>query len=200
MPSILYRSDDQIRQAAEDLLDQYGPDILIPVPVEEIVEIHLGLEIIPFRAYKQRFGADGSISTDLTNITVDEESMDRYANRYHFTLAHEVGHLLLHADYIQSLAQEEVADWKRAILETSATDRSRMEYQASQFAGCLLVPRTPLVTAFQEARQGLEDRGYDIAELSDVGISAISRVIAPQFEVSARVVDIRLRKEGLVEG
>lgn len=132
MPGVPYLTDNQIRQAAEDLLHQYDTE-LIPVPIEEIVEIHLGLEIIPFRAYKQRFSADGSISTDLTNITVDEGGMDRYRSRYRFTLAHEVGHLLLHRDYIQSLAHEELADWKASLLSTTPTDRSRMEYQARKF-------------------------------------------------------------------
>jgi len=199
VPSIPYLTGDQIRQAAEDLLHEYSPALVpVPVPIEEIVEIHLGLEIIPFRAYKQRFSADGSISTDLTNITVDEEGMDRYPSRYRFTLAHEVGHLLLHRDYIQSLAHVELADWKASLLGTTPTDRSRMEYQASQFAGCLLVPRAPLATAFEEARQQLERRGFDIAELSDIAMSTISGAIAKQFEVSTQVVDIRLKKEGFV--
>jgi hypothetical protein len=199
VPSIAYLTDDEIRQVAEDLLVHYSSALIpVPVPIEEIVEIHLRLEIIPFRAYKQRFSADGSISTDLTNITVDEEAMNRYPSRYRFTLAHEVGHLLLHRDYIQSLAHDEVADWKASLLGTTPTDRSRMEYQASQFAGCLLVPREPLATAFEEARQLLEKRGFDIAELSDIAMDTISGAIAKQFEVSTQVVSIRLKKEGFV--
>ena len=73
-----------------------------------------------------------------------------------------------------------------------------MEYQASQFAGCPLVPRAPLATAFEEARQLLEKRGFDIAELSDIAMLTISGAIAKQFEVSTQVVSIRLKKEGFV--
>ncbi len=199
MSPIAYLTDDEIRWAAEKLLKEYdSTGVIVPVPIEEIVEMHLMLEIIPFRAYKQRFSVDGSISTDLTNITVDEDSMSRFPSRYRFTLAHEVGHLLLHRDYIQTLANEELEAWKAILVNTTTSDRSRMEYQASQFAGCLLVPLAPLKVAFTEAKQTLETDGFDISELSDYAISTIAGSLAKQFEVSTQVMEIRLKKEGIV--
>ena len=198
MPTIPRRSDNELRQEADDFLARYNPEFAIPVPIERIIEKDLGLDIVPFRAYKQRFGLDGSISTDLTTITVDEDCMLAYPNRYRFTLAHEVAHLVLHREYIKSLAADDTEDWKKMILDTNSTDHGRMEYQAYFFAGCVLVPRAPLLTAFGDAKQLLEQRGFDIAELSDVATSTMAGWIAKQFDVSTQVVDKRLKKEGLV--
>ena len=55
----------------------------------------MGLEITPVRGLRQRFGIDGSVSLDLGEILVDEWLMERRQARYRFTLAHEIGHVVL---------------------------------------------------------------------------------------------------------
>lgn len=197
MASILRHSDHELRRAADDFLLRHHPGLAIPVPIERIVEKNLGLEIVPFRAYRSRFGLDGAISSDLTTITVDEHCMEEYPNRYRFTLAHEVAHLVLHAAHIRDLAADTPNEWQASVLNADSIDRSRMEYQAHFFAGSILVPKSPLLSAYDDARRQIEARGYDIAELSDVAISEIAGSIAKLFHVSTQVVERRLKKEGL---
>ena len=95
--NVPFRSEDAIEEIAETFLANYHPEALQPMPVaptpiELITEKKLELEIVLFRGYRDRFGIDGSLSTDLTNVTIDEHVFGKFANRLHFTLAHEIGH------------------------------------------------------------------------------------------------------------
>lgn len=44
---IEYRSDESIKESTQEFLRRYHPDDTIPVPIEEIIEFDLGLDIIP---------------------------------------------------------------------------------------------------------------------------------------------------------
>lgn len=197
MPNVPRLSDEVLRGEADAFLQRHHPSLIVPVPIENIVEIGLGMDIVPFRAYKQRFGLDGAISVDMSTITVDEHCMSEYPNRYRFTLAHEVAHLVLHRDYIQELDAEAPDGWKRGVQQADSIDVSRMEYQAHFFAGSILVPRVPLFAAYEVARRQLEERGYDIGELSDLAVTQIAGSIAKSFQVSTQVIERRLKKEGV---
>jgi hypothetical protein len=145
----------------------------VPIPIEAIVEFSMGLEIRPIRELRNRFGFEGSISSDLETILVDEDLLNRYVNHYRFTLAHEVGHLLLHSEQVRAIASETTADWKTAVQSIPPTDYSRMEFQAYEFAGCLLVPREPLLALYQQAGRLAEEHGIDLAELQDTSIDYV---------------------------
>ncbi len=43
------RSKTDIEQLALDFLNKYNPNQQIPVPIEEIIELQLGLNIIPIK-------------------------------------------------------------------------------------------------------------------------------------------------------
>ena len=101
--SVPYLSAEAIRQAAEDVLNHYWPDGGIPVEIEDILEFGLSMVIRPIKGLNARFGFEGAISHDLELIVVDEDIMTRYANRYRFTLAHELGHRVLHGSIIAAM-------------------------------------------------------------------------------------------------
>lgn len=99
MPSSLrpsFLSYDDLRRRAGDFLRTHHPAGEIPVPIEEIVEFHLGMDIIPVSGLHDAFEADGDIAGDLKSITVDVFVFRRRPTRYRFTLAHEVAHAVLH--------------------------------------------------------------------------------------------------------
>lgn len=196
-----FRSDDAIEKIAEGFLAEHCPEALeptpvIPTPIELIIEKKLGLDIVIFRGYRDRFGIDGSLSTDLTNITVDEHVFAKWPNRLHFTLAHEIGHYVLHQQELEELTADTPADWIQHILGTHQTDYRKMEIQANIFAGCILVPGNKLASALNAARRKLADQGYGLSpeELSPTALSYLAGDIADQFEVSTQVVEIRMRK------
>src|SRR5438477_274899 len=125
--SVQYLSDDEIRAEAERFLSEYHADGTIPIPIEEIIEFDLGIEIIPFRGLRDRFAIDGFLSNDLAAITVDEHIMSRNPGRYRFTLAREIGHFILHADYIRAMYPADAEQWKASIKGIPAQDYSRLE-------------------------------------------------------------------------
>lgn len=69
-PPIL--SYDDLRPRAGDFLRTHHPAGTIPVPIEEIIEFQLGMDIIPVSGLHDAFGVDGFIAGDLRSITVDE--------------------------------------------------------------------------------------------------------------------------------
>ena len=197
MASIPYRSNDDLCAEAEQFfLAAHHPSGEIPVPIEEIVEFDLGIGITPIPGLQSRFRIDGSISLDLTEIIVDDRIMERVPVRYRFTLAHEVGHFVLHQSVIRRMQVANPEDWKREILRTSAEDYSRMEFQAYEFAGCVLVPRKPLVESFEQANEIASDRGLNLEEMGTYGFEHAAEWIAPRFEVSRQVIERRLKREG----
>jgi Zn-dependent peptidase ImmA (M78 family) len=198
IPPVPRRSQEELRTQAELFLDQHHPSGEVPVPIEEIVEFELGLEIRPIRDLRKRFGFEGSLSSDLTTILVDEELETRFISRYRFTLAHEVGHLVLHAEQVQAIASETTSEWKATVQSIPALDYSRMEFQAYEFAGCLLVPRQPLLALYEEAGRLAEEHGIDLAELQDTSIDYIAGWIARNLDVSTAVVERRLKREGIL--
>jgi Zn-dependent peptidase ImmA (M78 family) len=55
---------------------------------------------------------DGFITSDLKEIYVDESVYTKWPNRYRFTLAHEVGHAILHRDLFRQRRFRSVREWK----------------------------------------------------------------------------------------
>jgi Zn-dependent peptidase ImmA (M78 family) len=191
------RSHEELRQEAELFLRQYRPSGEIPVPIEAIAELDMGLEIRPIRGLRERFSIDGYLSSDLMTIVVDESLLTRYPNRYRFTLAHEIAHLMLHPEQVQAVAQPTTEEWKAAVQRIDPQSYSRMEFQAYEFAGCVLVPRQPLLELYRQAGQLAEQHGIDLAELQDASLDYVAGWIVRRFEVSTEVVERRLRREGV---
>ncbi len=196
LPPVPQRSLEELKHSAQLFLEQHHPSGETPVPIKAIVELDMGLEIRPIRALRSRFGIDGYLSTDLRTIVVDESLVTRYVNRYRFTLAHEIGHLVLHSEQIHALAQTSPTEWKAAAQAIDPPSYSRMEFQAFEFAGCVLVPRQPLLELYQQAGRLAEQHGIDLGELQDASLDYVAGWIARRFEVSTEVVE-RLRREGI---
>ena len=96
MAKIPIYSYDDLRKKADDFLRTHNPSSIIPVPIEEIVEFDFIIIIVPVLALQRDFDVEGFTSSDLKNIYVDEYVYTNYLNRYRFTLAHEIGHIILH--------------------------------------------------------------------------------------------------------
>ncbi len=194
-----YLPDDAVRSKAREFLEKHHPSLSIPIPVEQIVEFRLGLEIVPLPGLRETFDTDGFLSQDLSAIYVDQFELEARPNRYRFTLAHELGHRELHADVLEQLQFSDVAGWKEAITEViPEREYDFMRYQANCFAGLILVPPARLREAFVEAveftRSCDVDLGLDIAQDFVANYLANRR-----FEVSTNVARIRVERDGLWE-
>src|SRR6185437_10128939 len=144
---------DLIRRAAE-VLSQHAAGGIVPVDIEDIIDVQYGINIVPRHGLMDRFQIDAFISHDLSEIVVDKRVYDQKPPvRYRFSLAHEFSHLILHQDIYQGMKFTTPDEWKRAMEELAANDYNRLEWQANTFAGLILVPPDPLRQQAMALRQ-----------------------------------------------
>lgn len=192
-----FLSYDDLRRRAADFLRTHHPAGTIPVPIEEIVEFKYEIDIVPVPGLQEAFAVDGFISSDLQTITVDAFVYGHRPGRYRFTLAHELAHAVLHRRIYAAHQFQRVEDWKRFQREIDEEDRRWLEWQAYAFAGLVLVPAEPLHDAHRRAVRAAARAGLSVQKAGEVAYSYIADWLAKQFEVSAQVIEKRLRKDGL---
>ncbi len=112
----ILKRTDQINSGAESFLNIYNSSGTIPVPIEEIIEFQLQIDIIPVPGLKDSFekvglDIDAFISSDFRSITVDKYIQEKISNRYRFTLAHEIGHMQLHRYLYTQFRFNDIGDW-----------------------------------------------------------------------------------------
>lgn len=164
----------EIDSRAADLLRKHG---LMRAPVDaEAVAEHLGARVI-----------FDDLEDDVSGFLLREQGVSTIAinrqhhpNRQRFTLAHECGHLFLHANEGDRL-------WLDKTLFFRASSNSGDQFpeiQANQFAAGLLMPEELIV--------GMLGKERLISEIDVVRL-------AMRFEVSERAMTVRLISLGLIE-
>jgi len=192
VPDLRY---DQLRQSADAFLARYHPSKRVPIPIERIVDFDLGLNIVPVPGLEAAFEIVGFTSSDLTEITVDAYVYERQSGRYRFTLAHETGHVVLHADLFRQQQLESVDDWKEFVRTFPDMDLRRLEWQAHSFAGLVLVPGDALKRAASNMLRQAKAQG--INQEQDFVHDVIVEALATHFEVSTGVIQRRLEYDKL---
>jgi Zn-dependent peptidase ImmA (M78 family) len=191
-----------IRDLADKIRNQYlKPVDKIPVDIEKLIEIHLGLEIVSAINLKSETDIVGVLMSDLRTIYVDRTVYyeDKFSNLYRFTLAHELGHYFLHQEDIKALAFSNVQEWVDWRLAMDEEDLDWYEKQASEFAGRILVPIDPLKELFLSQENRIRDflNGEERIDMEEMALEAVSRVLCSSFGVSMQVIETRLYKEGI---
>lgn len=227
-----YLHEKQIEREARALLEEFEFKFdrkpTAPIPVEKITEIQLQLTL-EFKDMKSLFpyaDVHGAIWFDEGIIGIDQ-SLDPDLNppmlgRYHFTLAHELGHWCLHRRlYIDNPNQMRLFDdgsRQPDVVCRSSERRKPIELQADMFAASLLMPRQMVLEAWTEFRGGDEwemempqvrqqyvnrslylrgqlattDADRDLAMKED-----FAGPLATKFSVSKEAMRIRLEELGL---
>ena len=170
-------SNEEIETLAETLLAEFREQSTrddYPVPIEAIAEHHLGYEL---DITDQGLFVDpeflGGISFEHNTIYVNA-SVENHEGRYSFTIAHEIGHHILH----KSLYEQLVEDHSKILCRDK--QKPLIERQADRFAAALLMPRS-LFLSFKPSRPvrhfksaiGLAARIKRDAHLDNVSLSAI---------------------------
>lgn len=189
-----YISYEEIERAANIFLSTYNPSRKVPVPIEEIVEIKLEISIVPKMGMFSQHGIDAFLSSDLSELYIDHDHYMSQTNRSRFTLAHEIGHYVLHKDIIRSVST--LKEWQDYLLG-QGTGRAILEVQADNFSGCLLMPQPEIIEEFhvQETVAIEKFKAASIPKPDDKTlVSFIANKIALQFNVSQKAAEIRLLK------
>ncbi len=183
---------EEIHFIAENFLKQFHPTKESPIPIEEIVDVKFGINIVPYLGLEREIGMVGFLSTDLQTITVDEHIYDYVEVRYRFTLAHEIGHAVLHKDIYKNLFFTSPEEWKDIQKTISDDERVKFEWQANCFAGLILVPREELNTAINNAVADIDKHGISLNDNWDYAWDLIADNVGRAFTVSPGTIHTRL--------
>jgi len=195
--NVSFLSDDFIEKHSLKFLKKHHPSFEIPIPIDDIVEKRLKIDIIPIPNLQRVHQIEGFISSDLREISVDQFIMEKIPNRYRFTLAHEIGHFCLHKDIFQSAKLRLTSEWKEFVNLLPEKDHSRFEYQAYAFAGFVLVPTEKLQQEITTFKSVLIKEGISLDSMLDIAWEIIHEELAEKFHVSKDVIIRRIQKEGL---
>ncbi len=191
---IPFLKDEEIRRRADEFREKYW-GVTIPIDVELIAERNLKLIIIPLPDLRHLVDTEAFLTGNLREIIYDPRSPEV---RTRFSIAHEIGHFVLHKEAIASLRPSSYEEWKETQRRMPEVLWGRAEYQAREFAGRLLVPRTLLIMELKSLRP-LIQKAQTIAP--DLELPVIKELISPKlakrFFVSDEVIVRRLDAEEL---
>jgi len=196
--NVPFVSDDQIFHIAENFLKNYNPSNILPVPIESIAEQQLNLMILPIQDLEVQCEVAGSISKDFNAILIDEKTYINQEKRARFTIAHEVGHCVLHKE-IFSKANGSYSKREFVVFQNSldGTNHKRLEIQAFRFAEEVLCPRQMFSDVVQETIEELGGTGSMI--ITDV--EKILNRVSQEFLISSKAALNKLRRDfpGIIE-
>jgi hypothetical protein len=149
----------------------------------------------------------------LGNITFTPPSIVVFsdpagAGRERFTLAHELGHLVLgHGEYLRA------ESFDTQDIETSEKDDPesdlirRLEWQANRFASSLLLPHRQFAqkAVMKVEAMGIRDKGFgliyrDHQPENERNYMRITSALMDEFAVSRKAVEVRLKELGFLRG
>ena len=130
---------ERIRQIADNFLEKYNPDNIIPLDIEYIAEFDMNLTITPLPNIELLLDVDSFISNDLKKIHIDE-NIFKFEQRARFSIAHEIGHIILHDTLFKNVKFNTIEEWQELLKNFNAEEYRWCEYQARSFAGLILVP------------------------------------------------------------
>ncbi|MFB3882530.1 MAG: ImmA/IrrE family metallo-endopeptidase [Armatimonadota bacterium] len=184
-----------IEAAAQGLFEAYfariGQMPRIPVPVEEIVECHCGLSM----SFAELNDSEQVVHLGQTDFDAREVQVDTSLDpdlypaqlgRFRFTIAHELGHWVLHRQLL--IPQDQIAIIERPaarVASSSPTGFDPAEFQANRFAAALLMPRSFVRAAWAEQHGESEQVAVD--------------VLAERFQTSYSAMDVRVKQLGLID-
>lgn len=217
---VKFLEEEEIEAKANSLLqayeDQFSLPISPPIPIDEIAECHLDLNLRfgNLEVKLQRQGVLGAIWMDDKEIVIDE-SLDPSINpskigRYKFTLGHEVGHWSLHREYYLARSSQfelfKVSDEPSIICRSG--DIAPIEWQANAFAACALMPKKMVLNVWEQQQGSLQpyDASDEVALLSSkwslgedqTPTIKVSKELSQIFQVSAQAMQIRLARLELI--
>lgn len=130
--------------------------------------------------------------TDFTNKTISvSKDVIEYSPRWRFTIAHEIGHIVLHSIVICLAGNEKMSyEWWKPF---KSKDIEILEHQANLFAISLLMPKEEFTKAYANYYERHPFRRFPYLLLDDqtCNIQLCNQVfnhIAKHFDVSAEFV------------
>lgn len=197
-----YQDPEVLRRRVEDFRVSIDPSLTTPpIDIFYIAEIELGLHVVSFPDLSRIYKKDAALFVDFSGIYIDQEAYLGWENADHwvekrlrFSVAHELGHFILHDDLIEDSEYGSMDDFKIWIM--SSENQKNADWQANEFAGRLLVPLQILEQHYDYYRATLAKTHPNWRQESAIR-TLMTKKIAPRFGVTHQVISIRLDREGI---
>lgn len=189
----------EIESISSRFLREHHPSGSIPVPIEEIIELSCAYNIIPYDGLYRNHSQNGFILHNMHDIYVDRYQYENYLEKYRFTIAHELGHIILHYDYFRQVgitSENEYFDWFNNVDQDVM---SWLETHCDDFAGLILVPTEPLIRESQVVVDRHRTMLRSLPSIPESVWSYLAKEISVPFNVSPITVEIRIRKSNLAQ-
>lgn len=187
--TIPFIPDNVIATKANAFREKYRPRQSSPFDVLGTAEFDLKIQIIPVPGLESPCNTNAYITADWNYIYIDKKQYEdeRWDKRTNFSVAHEIGHLVLHKSLYESLKIKELEDFYRFHEQFSNAAYSRIETQANMFAAKLLVPAEELRAEVQKMIKA--------AKAGKIASTEIKGLLCNKFQVSDDVIFWRLVTE-----
>jgi len=206
---IKYLEDEEIIKNAIQFLNEFNKDKTIPVPIEEIIDLHFNIDIIPLPGIKQLCDVDGFSAPDFSAIYVDLFVYENRYYRYRYTLAHEMGHFVFHKEKLSIVKLDQndvIGSWIQFNNDLDPGDHSRMEYHGYTFGGLIMVPPDALKEKFIKHIDQImpmvdEAKGSGISKSNYAKyiVDRMAVTLSPVFDASVDVLTRRINFDSLYD-
>lgn len=168
----------------------------VPIDIERIIEVDLGIDIVPVPDLVRLCNTDALITSDWSTMYVDNERYldERWYNRLRFSLAHEIGHWVMHRQLYASFEITNVDKMYEFLDKIPGEQYGYIETQANYFGGYVLVPLDRLQIEREKALRLLKSHNTTIDDM-DMVHSYMAEVICLRFDVSPKAIKILLDNE-----
>lgn len=195
----------------------------LTVDVESLVEQHLGLsfdqhaelddDVLGITHFVPGEKPRIEINRNLTGAALDnEDAVLGMIGRWRATVAHEVGHVLLHRSLYEIDAMQrglfssrspehEVSEGLMRCLKRDVNYHGGSDWrevQANMAIGALLMPK-PLVARVVAAEMGKIGIGKQAVDPAPLNIERLVSILAQRFTVSKQAAHIRIESTGLID-
>lgn len=139
---VKFISPQEIEKEATKLLLTHYSDLNLPIDIERIVEHSLKISLLTVIGLEENMGTPGFVGREFNAITLDDFVFNNREVRARFTIAHELGHIILHKDIYSSIYSNlKSYDFLKFRSFFSDKDWNNLEVQANKFASYILIPR-----------------------------------------------------------
>lgn len=194
---IPFIEDDDIKKIASSLYHEFQL---------ETNEISSEILFKEFPKYKITFedfpkGVLGVLSLKHNLISLSNEIRNDNKRR-NYTIAHEIGHIVLHSSFFDTIEQTYEYDDENVSPIVNEEVYRRMETQANLFASYLLIPEKNLFVYFNKILEELNIHKKQLyldsqpCNVKDVNYALLK--LSEYFNVSKEVIKYRLKNENLL--
>ena len=179
--------EDKARARLLAYEDQFGRILQPPIPVNHLIEAHLGLVVdwddIPEETDDTILAYIDPQTRCIRMNASRRDHFDQFIGTETFTLAHEVGHWDLHVVEAHAVQLSLLGDIASRSFICRSSDKNGFEWQANRYAAALIMP-APMVR--------------DYAETLDLCCWHTLYALKDEFGVTISALTTRLEELGLV--